>query len=198
MSGNQQITRDIQSKQGIETLIAQLLEQLGEDPSRSGLQETPHRVEQSLRFLTKGYQEDLARVLNGAIFPIETTEMVIVRDIDFFSLCEHHLLPFFGKCHVAYLPDGHVLGLSKMARIVELFSRRLQVQERLTSQIAGAVMEGVGALGVGVVMEGQHLCMMMRGVEKQNTLAVTSSMTGTFKSDDKTRMEFLNLIGRPR
>lgn len=182
----------------IEALVLRLLELLGEDPARPGLEETPKRVEQALRFLTKGYHQNVAAVLNGAIFPIESTEMVIVRDIDFFSLCEHHLLPFFGKCHVAYLPNGRVLGLSKIPRIVELFSRRLQVQERLTAHIASAVQDGVGALGVGVVMEAQHLCMMMRGVEKQNALAVTSSMLGTFKNDPKTRIEFLELIKRAR
>jgi GTP cyclohydrolase I len=182
----------------IEELVTRLLGLLGEDVSRNGLRETPKRVEQALRFLTKGYRQEMGEVLNGAIFPVESSEMVIVRDIDFFSLCEHHMLPFFGKCHVAYLPNGRVIGLSKIPRLVELFSRRFQVQERLTIEIASAVEEGVGASGVGVVMEAQHLCMMMRGVEKQNALAVTSAMRGTFKSDPKTRMEFLDLIGRPR
>ncbi|MEW6325338.1 MAG: GTP cyclohydrolase I FolE [Nitrospirota bacterium] len=182
----------------IEGLVVRLLELLGEDPDRSGLKDTPKRVEQAFRFLTKGYRQEIADVLNEALFPIESSEMVIVRDIDFFSLCEHHLLPFFGKCHVAYLPNGRVIGLSKIPRLVELFSRRLQVQERLTTQIASAVENGVGALGVGVVMEAQHLCMMMRGVEKQNALAVTSAMLGTFKNDPKTRMEFLDLIKGPR
>jgi GTP cyclohydrolase I len=181
-----------------EELVTRLLGLLGEDVSRNGLRETPKRVEQALRFLTKGYRQEMGEVLNGAIFPVESSEMVIVRDIDFFSLCEHHMLPFFGKCHVAYLPNGRVIGLSKIPRLVELFSRRFQVQERLTIEIASAVEEGVGASGVGVVMEAQHLCMMMRGVEKQNALAVTSAMRGTFKSDPKTRMEFLDLIGRPR
>jgi len=182
----------------IEELVGRLLTLLGEDPTRSGLRDTPKRVEQALRFLTKGYRQELPDVLNDALFPIDSTEMVIVRDIDFFSLCEHHLLPFFGKCHVAYLPNGRVLGLSKIPRVVEFFSRRLQVQERLTMQIASAIEAGVGALGVGVVMEAQHLCMMMRGVEKQNALAVTSAMRGTFKSDSKTRTEFLDLIRRQR
>ena len=193
-----EIMTDDRTTGEIEGLVVRLLELLGEDPARPGLEETPKRVEQALRFLTKGYHQNVAAVLNGAIFPIESTEMVIVRDIDFFSLCEHHLLPFFGKCHVAYLPNGRVLGLSKIPRIVELFSRRLQVQERLTAHIASAVQDGVGALGVGVVMEAQHLCMMMRGVEKQNALAVTSSMLGTFKNDPKTRIEFLELIKRAR
>jgi GTP cyclohydrolase I len=182
----------------IEELVGRLLALLGEDVSRDGLRETPKRVEQALRFLTKGYRQDMGEVLNGAVFAVESSEMVIVRDIDFFSLCEHHMLPFFGKCHVAYLPNGRVIGLSKIPRLVELFSRRFQVQERLTMDIALAVEEGVGAAGVGVVMEAQHLCMMMRGVEKQNALAVTSAMLGTFKSDPKTRMEFLDLIRRPR
>ncbi|MBI3622101.1 MAG: GTP cyclohydrolase I FolE [Nitrospirae bacterium] len=182
----------------IEELVARLLSLLGEDISRNGLRETPKRVEQALRFLTKGYRQEMADVLNDAIFPVDSTEMVIVRDIDFFSLCEHHMLPFFGKCHVAYLPNGRVIGLSKIPRLVELFSRRFQVQERLTMEIASAVEQGIGASGVGVVMEAQHLCMMMRGVEKQNALAVTSAMRGTFKSDPKTRMEFLDLIRRPR
>jgi GTP cyclohydrolase I len=182
----------------IEELVSRLLTLLGEDVSRDGLRETPRRVEQALRFLTKGYRQDMGDVLNGAIFSVDSNEMVIVRDIDFFSQCEHHMLPFFGKCHVAYLPNGRVIGLSKIPRLVELFSRRFQVQERLTMEIASAVEEGVGASGVGVVMEAQHLCMMMRGVEKQNALAVTSAMRGTFKSDPKTRMEFLDLIRRPR
>ncbi len=189
---------DTQTTSEIEELVARLLCLLGENPARSGLKETPKRVEQAWRFLTTGYHREISGVLNGAIFPIESSEMVIVRDIDFFSLCEHHLLPFFGKCHVAYLPNGRVLGLSKIPRVVELFSRRLQVQERLTTQIASAIQEGVGALGVGVVMEAQHLCMMMRGVEKQNALAVTSAMLGAFKNDPKTRTEFLDLIKRPR
>lgn len=182
----------------IEELVSRLLTLLGEDVSRDGLRETPKRVEQALRFLTKGYRQDMGDVLNGAIFSVDSNEMVIVRDIDFFSQCEHHMLPFFGKCHVAYLPNGRVIGLSKIPRLVELFSRRFQVQERLTMEIASAVEGGVGASGVGVVMEAQHLCMMMRGVEKQNALAVTSAMRGTFKSDPKTRMEFLDLIRRPR
>lgn len=182
----------------IEELVSRLLTLLGEDISRDGLRETPKRVEQALRFLTKGYRQDMGDVLNGAIFSVDSSEMVIVRDIDFFSQCEHHMLPFFGKCHVAYLPNGRVIGLSKIPRLVELFSRRFQVQERLTMEIASAVEEGIGAAGVGVVVEAQHLCMMMRGVEKQNALAVTSAMRGTFKNDPKTRMEFLDLIRRPR
>jgi GTP cyclohydrolase I len=181
----------------IEELIARLLTLLGEDPGREGLTDTPARVERALRYFTSGYRLDVADVLNGALFPIEYNEMVIVRDIDFFSLCEHHLLPFFGKCHVAYLPNKKIIGLSKLPRLVEVFSRRLQVQERLTQQIADTIQGQIDPLGVAVVVEGQHLCMMMRGVEKQNALAVTSAMLGTFKTDYKARGEFLDLIRRP-
>lgn len=181
----------------VRDLIERLLTLLGEDPQRDGLRDTPDRVERSLQYFTNGYHQNVDEVLNGALFPIDYNEMVIVRDIDFFSLCEHHLLPFFGKCHVAYLPNQKVIGLSKLPRLVEVFSRRLQVQERLTHQIAETIQERIDPLGVAVVMEGQHLCMMMRGVEKQNALAVTSSMLGTFKSDYKARGEFLDLIHRP-
>lgn len=180
----------------IQELVEQLLGLMGEDPARDGLINTPARVERALRHFTSGYRQDVDEVLNGALFPIEYSEMVIVRDIDFFSLCEHHLLPFFGKCHVAYLPNEKVVGLSKLPRLVEVFSRRLQVQERLTHQIAQTIQERIDPLGVAVVMEGQHLCMMMRGVEKQNALAITSSMLGTFKNDYKARAEFLDLIRR--
>jgi GTP cyclohydrolase I len=180
----------------IQELIAKLLSLLGEDPRRDGLLNTPARVERAYRHLTSGYHQDLDDVLNGALFPIEYNEMVIVRDIDFYSLCEHHLLPFFGKCHVAYLPNKKIIGLSKLPRLVDIFSRRLQVQERLTQQIAETIQERIEPLGVAVVVEGQHLCMMMRGVEKQNTLAVTSAMLGGFKTDYKARAEFLDLIRR--
>jgi GTP cyclohydrolase I len=180
----------------IEELVARLLGLLGEDPKREGLVDTPARVERALRYFTSGYYQDVDDVLNGALFPIEYNEMVIVREIDFYSLCEHHLLPFFGKCHVAYLPNKKIIGLSKLPRLVEMFSRRLQVQERLTQQIADTIQEQIDPLGVAVVMEGQHLCTMMRGVEKQNALAVTSAMRGTFKADYKARAEFLNLIHR--
>jgi GTP cyclohydrolase I len=180
----------------IEDLIARLLRLLGEDPHRDGLVNTPARVERAFRHFTAGYYQDVEDVLNGALFPIEYNEMVIVRDIDFYSLCEHHLLPFFGKCHVAYLPNKQIIGLSKLPRLVEMFSRRLQVQERLTQQIAETIQDQIDPLGVAVVIEGQHLCTMMRGVEKQNALAVTSAMLGTFKSDYKARAEFLNLIHR--
>ena len=182
----------------MQTLIRSLLEQLGEDPSREGLLKTPERVEKSMKFLTSGYQADVDDILNGALFTVDYSEMVIVKDIDFYSLCEHHLLPFFGKCHVAYIPNGKVVGLSKIPRLVDIFSRRLQVQERLTNQIAATILEKVGPIGVGVVLEGQHLCMSMRGVEKQNSVAVTSAMLGTFRSDARTRSEFLELIRRPK
>ena len=175
-------------------IIRLLLAELGEDPSREGLRDTPKRVEKALKFLTSGYEADVDSVLNGALFTVDYSEMVIVKDIDFYSLCEHHLLPFFGKCHVAYLPKGKVIGLSKIPRLVEVFSRRLQIQERLTSQIAETIREKINPLGVAVVMEATHLCMSMRGVEKQNSFAVTSAMLGGFRSDARTRMEFLELI----
>jgi len=178
----------------LEAIVAQLLKVLGEDPKRNGLEETPKRVAKALTFFTKGYQEDVDALVNDALFPIEYDEMVIVRNIDFFSLCEHHLLPFFGKCHVGYIPDKRVVGLSKIPRIVEVFSRRLQVQERLTVQIAETLQAKLKPIGVGVVIEARHLCMMMRGVEKQNTLAVTSHMLGAFRKQQQTRDEFLKLI----
>ena len=178
----------------IRTLVHRLLGLLGEDPGREGLLKTPERVEKALQFMTKGYQEDVEQVLNGALFGIEYDEMVIVKDIDFFSLCEHHLLPFFGRCHVGYLPDKKVVGLSKIPRVVDAFSRRLQVQERLTVQIAEVLQSTLKPHGVAVVMEARHLCMMMRGVEKQNTVAVTSEMLGVFRSQQQTRDEFLRLI----
>jgi GTP cyclohydrolase I len=176
--------------------IRQLLTELGEDPSREGLLDTPKRVEKSLRFLTQGYAADVDAVLNNALFSVDYNEMVIVKDIDFYSLCEHHLLPFFGKCHVAYIPQGRVVGLSKIPRLVEIFARRLQVQERLTSQIAETLRDKIRPLGVGIVVEASHLCMSMRGVEKQNSVAVTSAMLGVFQHDARTRMEFLELIKR--
>jgi GTP cyclohydrolase I len=176
--------------------IRQLLLQLGEDPDREGLLNTPRRVEQSLKFLSSGYRADVDAVINSALFSVDYSEMVIVKDIDFYSLCEHHLLPFFGKCHVAYVPQGKVIGLSKIPRLVDVFARRLQVQERLTNQIADVIQEKIQPLGVGVVVEGTHLCMAMRGVEKQNSFAVTSAMHGVFREDLRTRSEFLQLIGR--
>jgi GTP cyclohydrolase I len=181
----------------MQEIIRQLLAELGEDPSREGLLDTPQRVERALRFLTSGYGTDVDATLNNALFSVDYNEMVIVRDIDFYSLCEHHLLPFFGKCHVAYIPQGRVLGLSKIPRLVDIFARRLQIQERLTNQIAETLREKVDPLGVAVVMEATHLCMSMRGVEKQNSFAATSAMLGVFRDDARTRMEFLELIKRP-
>ena len=178
----------------IRTLIEQLLVSVGENPSRAGLEKTPERVEKALQFLTKGYQEDIDEILNGALFPINYDEMVIVKDVDFYSLCEHHLLPFFGKCHVAYIPNGKIVGLSKIPRLLEVFSRRLQVQERLTVQMAEALESRLQPQGVAVVIEGFHLCMMMRGVQKQNAYATTSSMLGVFRNQQKTREEFLQLL----
>jgi len=175
-------------------LIRTLLAELGEDPAREGLQSTPARVERALRFLTSGYAANIDEVLNGALFSVDYSEMVIVKDIDFYSLCEHHLLPFFGKCHVAYIPSHKVIGLSKIPRLVDVFSRRLQIQERLTNQIAGTIRDKIAPIGVAVVVEATHLCMSMRGVEKQNSFAVTSAMLGAFHDNARTRMEFLELI----
>jgi GTP cyclohydrolase IA len=179
---------------GMQDLIRQLLVEIGEDPDREGLVRTPRRVEQALRFLTGGYVADIDDVLNDALFTVDYSEMVIVKDIDFYSLCEHHLLPFFGKCHVAYIPRTQVIGLSKIPRLVDVFARRLQLQERMTAQIADTIRDKIHPLGVAVVCEGTHLCMSMRGVEKQNSLAVTSAMLGVFRDNVRTRMEFLELI----
>jgi GTP cyclohydrolase IA len=178
----------------MQDLITRLLVELGEDPSREGLARTPKRVEKALRFLTSGYDADVDEVLNGALFTVDYSEMVIVRDIDFYSLCEHHLLPFFGKCHVAYIPNGRVIGLSKIPRLVEIFARRLQLQERMTNQIAETIRTKINPLGVAVVCEGTHLCMSMRGVEKQNSYTITSAMLGAFRDNARTRMEFLELM----
>ncbi len=175
-------------------MVERMLVMLGEDPKRNGLLKTPERVAKALQFMTAGYTQNIDHLLNGALFPIEYDEMVIVKDIDFFSMCEHHLLPFFGRCHVGYMPNKRVVGLSKIPRLVDAFSRRLQVQERLTVQIAETLQSKLNAHGVAVVMEARHLCMMMRGVEKQNTIAVTSSMLGVFRSQLQTREEFLKLI----
>jgi GTP cyclohydrolase I len=178
----------------IARLIEQLLKELGEDARREGLERTPERVEKALRYLTSGYDKDVKDVLNEALFVEEYDEMVVVKDIDFFSLCEHHLLPFIGKCHVAYMPKKKIIGLSKIPRLVEMFSRRLQVQERLTTQIATTLNEALQPRGVAVVMEAIHLCMLMRGVEKQNSKAVTSAMLGAFRDRPETRAEFMELI----
>jgi GTP cyclohydrolase I len=178
----------------MQELIGKLLAEFGEDPTREGLLNTPKRVEKAFRFLTSGYHADIDQVLNNALFTVDYSEMVIVKDIDFYSLCEHHLLPFFGKCHVAYIPTTKVIGLSKIPRLVDVFARRLQVQERLTNQIAGTISEKIAPLGVAVVMEATHLCMSMRGVEKQNSFCVTSAMLGAFRDSARTRMEFLELI----
>ena len=178
----------------IEGMVVALLKELGEDPGRNGLERTPARVARAFRFLTGGYEQDPATILNDALFEVTYDEMVLVKDIDFYSLCEHHLLPFFGRVHVAYIPNGKIVGLSKLPRLVEMFSRRLQVQERLTTEIAGTIESVLSPRGVGVVVEAIHLCMMMRGVEKQNAFAITSSMRGVFNADPKTRAEFMELI----
>jgi len=177
-------------------LYREILERLGEDPKRDGLVATPARVEKAMAYLTKGYDEDPNQILRGALFDVDYDEMVIVKDVEMFSLCEHHMLPFFGKVHVAYIPKGKVIGLSKIARLVEVFARRLQVQERMTRQIADAIQEAIAPQGVGVVIEARHLCMMMRGIEKQNSSTVTSAMVGCFRTKE-TRAEFLSLVRQP-
>jgi GTP cyclohydrolase I len=176
--------------------VRTILAQVGEDGSREGLRQTPRRVREAWRYLTSGYAQDPQDILRKALFEEECNEMVMVREIELYSLCEHHLLPFFGKCHIAYLPAGRIVGLSKLARVVDVFARRLQVQERLTTQIAQALFETLQPLGVGVVVEARHLCMMMRGVERQNSLAVTSCLLGEFETNPKTRSEFFELVGR--
>jgi len=178
----------------IEPLVESLLKELGEDPAREGLKRTPNRFAKSMRYLTKGYSQDPREILNDALFDVTYDEMVIVKDIELYSLCEHHLLPFFGRAHVAYIPNGKVVGLSKIPRLVEMFARRLQVQERLTSEIASIMDEVLQPKGVGVVIESIHLCMMMRGVAQQNSFAITSSLRGEFEADSKTRSEFMELI----
>src|SRR5512135_336649 len=181
----------------IEELVRQLLIEIGEDPTREGLLNTPRRMASALEFLTSGYHQDIETVINRARFAQKTSSMIVLRDIEIYSLCEHHLLPFFGRCHIAYLPRERVFGISKLARLVDVYARRLQLQERLTEQISRAVMESINALGVGVIIEARHLCMMMRGVEKQNSLLTTSSLLGTFRDNPATRQEFLSLIRRP-
>ncbi|HKK09151.1 MAG TPA: GTP cyclohydrolase I FolE [Gemmatimonadota bacterium] len=182
----------------MEALVRRQLDLLGEDPDRDGLARTPERVAESMRWLTRGYRMTVEEAVNGAIFEDDHDSMVLVKDIELYSLCEHHMLPFFGKAHVAYIPDGRIVGLSKLPRIVDLFARRLQVQERLTEQIAQAVQDAVEPCGVGVVVEAYHLCMMMRGVEKQNSKTITSAVRGNFRSDNRTRDEFLRLVLSPQ
>jgi GTP cyclohydrolase I len=199
MKSSKAVVKLIRSKeeaQPIAPLIEDLLGRLGEDPKRDGLLRTPHRVEQALRYLTSGYRMDVNKIVNGALYEVKYDEMVVVRDIEFFSMCEHHMLPFYGKMHVAYLPQKKVIGLSKIPRIVEIFARRLQIQERLTQQVAQTIQETINPLGVGVICEAKHLCMMMRGVEKQHSGAMTSAMLGAFRDRKDTRDEFLALVTR--
>ncbi len=177
-------------------LYTELLKSIGEDPSREGLKDTPKRAARALAFLTKGYNENITDIINGAIFQSDNSEMVILKDIELYSMCEHHILPFVGKCHIGYIPNGKVLGISKLARIADHFARRLQIQENLTKQIADCLLDTINAKGVGVVIEAKHFCMMMRGVEKQNSVMTTSMMLGQFRESDKTRAEFLSLISR--
>jgi GTP cyclohydrolase I len=174
--------------------VRKIIQELGEDPDRAGLEGTPQRVEKALKFLTQGYSQDIDKVVNGAIFPVDHNEMILIKDIEVYSMCEHHILPFAGKAHVAYIPDGKVIGLSKIARVVDLFARRLQMQERLTNQIANALDEKIKPKAVGVIIEAEHFCIMMRGAEKQHSKMVTSAMRGRFLSDHKSREEFLNLV----
>jgi GTP cyclohydrolase I len=189
---------DTSSGETIADLVRKMLIELGEDPNREGLRRTPERFERALRYLTSGYRQDPEKLLNGAMFTVCYDQMVVVRDIELYSLCEHHLLPFFGKCHVAYIPSKKVVGLSKIARLVNMYARRLQIQERLTSQIAKAIQDKLSPQGVGVIIEARHLCMVMRGVEKQHSSATTSAMLGVFRENKQTRDEFLSLISGPK
>jgi GTP cyclohydrolase I len=182
----------------IESAVVDILRLVGEDPQREGLAKTPERYARALQFLTKGYAEDPKTVINGALFVEEYSEMIVLKDLDFFSLCEHHILPFFGTAHVAYIPKHRIVGISKLARLVEVYSRRLQVQERLTTQIANMLMDELDPLGVGLVLRAEHLCMRMRGVEKQNSIVVTSAMLGVFRTHQETRQEFMTLVNGPR
>jgi GTP cyclohydrolase IA len=184
----------VEKSESIADLVRRMIQLIGEDPDRDGLRHTPERFEKALRYLTSGYQQDPEKLLNGAMFSVCYDQMVLVKDIEIYSLCEHHMLPFFGKCHVAYIPDKKVVGLSKIPRLVNMFARRLQIQERLTNQIASAIQQKISPLGVGVVVEARHLCMVMRGVEKQNSQTVTSAMLGSFRENVQTREEFLSLI----
>jgi len=196
MKSNKALVKMIRPKQeaSFAPLVREIIERLGEDPHREGLERTPERVEQALRFLTSGYAVDLPKLINNALYEVKYDEMVVVRDIEFFSMCEHHMLPFFGKMHVAYLPKSRVIGLSKIPRIVDAFARRLQIQERLTQQVALTIQQTIDPVGVGVICEARHFCMMMRGVEKQHSAAMTSAMLGIFRSQKKTRDEFLALV----
>jgi GTP cyclohydrolase I len=182
----------------IQEAVRKILNEIGEDPAREGLMKTPDRVARAYRFLTKGYSEDPKTAINGALFTEEYSEMIIMRDLDFYSLCEHHMLPFFGKASVAYIPRNHIVGISKLARLVDIYARRLQVQERMTNQVANTLMEELDPQGVAVVVEAEHLCMRMRGVEKQNSVVTTSAMLGVFRTNQETRQEFVNLISRQR
>ena len=184
----------VEKSESIADLVRRMLQLIGEDPERDGLRHTPERFEKALRFLTSGYHQDPKKLLNGAMFSVCYDQMVLVKDIEVYSLCEHHMIPFFGKCHVAYIPDKRVVGLSKIPRLVNMFARRLQIQERLTNQIASAIQQEISPFGVGVVVEARHLCMVMRGVEKQNSQTVTSAMLGAFRENVQTREEFLSLI----
>lgn len=184
------------NKKRVETLVRELLKEMGEDPAREGLLKTPKRVAEAYEFLTSGYRTDVKRVINNAVFTAEANNMVLLKNVEVYSLCEHHMLPFFGSCHIAYIPRKKVLGVSKLARIVDCHARRLQIQERLTAQIAGDIMEAIKPEGVGVVMECRHLCMIMRGVEKQDSVMTTSSVLGSFHNDVSTRAEFLSLVGK--
>jgi GTP cyclohydrolase I len=188
------VVPELSGQESIADLVRKMIVQLGEDPEREGLRRTPERFEKALRYLTSGYRQDPEKLLNGAMFSVCYDEMVVVKDIEVYSLCEHHLLPFFGRCHVAYLPNKKVVGLSKIARLVNMYARRLQIQERLTSQIAEAINEKLSPQGVGVIIEARHLCMVMRGVEKQNSMAVSSAMLGAFRESKQTRDEFLSLV----
>ncbi|MDE3109679.1 MAG: GTP cyclohydrolase I FolE [Acidobacteriota bacterium] len=193
-----EVTVTAAGSESIAHLVRRMLIELGEDPDREGLRRTPERFEKALRYLTSGYRQDPNKILNNAMFSVGYDEMVVVKDIEVYSLCEHHLLPFFGKCHVAYLPNKRVVGLSKIARLVNMYARRLQIQERLTNQIAMTIQEQLKPQGVGVIIEARHLCMVMRGVEKQNSAAVTSAMLGAFRENKQTRDEFLSLVHQPQ
>jgi GTP cyclohydrolase I len=186
------------NKERVEQLIRELMIEIGEDPDREGLLKTPARVAKSFEFLYQGYSQDPEEIVNGAVFTQEASNMIILRDIEIYSMCEHHMLPFYGRCHIGYIPQGKIFGVSKLARLVDMYARRMQIQERLTEQVAHAIMDSIGAEGVGVIIEARHLCMMMRGVEKQNSMMTTSSVLGSFRNSAATRNEFLSLIDRQK